>query len=68
MTILNAYSKAVFQFTEQLVEISNYPNSERVFDQTVRGKVLSVLEPFLTGNSQYINASFACLDCIQKQT
>ena len=29
---LNAYSNAIFQFIEQLVEISNYPNSERVYD------------------------------------
>ena len=32
---INAYSNAIFPFIEHLVKISNYPNSERVYDQTV---------------------------------
>ena len=65
---LNAYSNANFQFLEQLVEISNYSNSERVYDQTVSRNVLAIQKPFLTGDLQYTKLSFTCLDCSQKQT
>ena len=32
----------------------------------MHGNVLAIQEPFLTGDSQYIEVSFTFLDCIQK--